>query len=155
MHVTESLVIALESLKSNTNEVLIWADAVRINQKDPIEKSEQVQFIRDIYKAASRVVIWLGPSTPETCCTIKEMDKLGGKLLDTGVWDLTSDDILHWDTSEVDTSTAATTKRAITKFKNEHLPQARDDQFPFWWVMSDLRKRKWFHVGLHRRSIAL
>jgi len=147
MQITESLATALASLQSESEDVVIWADAVCINQQDPFEKTEQVQLMRDIYKAAMRVIIWLGPSTPETYCTIKEMEKLGDELLKAGLWDLTSDDILHWDVEDNDTSKAAATKRTITKLKADHLAQARNDRYPFWWIMSDLGKRRWFHVS--------
>lgn len=40
---------------------LIWADAICINQLDLEERSHQVPLMGDIYEAASRVMIWLGP----------------------------------------------------------------------------------------------
>lgn len=38
----------------------IWLDYVCINQDDDDEKSVQTQMMRDIYKLASRVTVWLG-----------------------------------------------------------------------------------------------
>ncbi|KAK3936849.1 heterokaryon incompatibility protein-domain-containing protein [Diplogelasinospora grovesii] len=39
----------------------LWADAICINQGDRREKTEQVRMMRDIYSAADRTIIWLGP----------------------------------------------------------------------------------------------
>ncbi|KAN0117718.1 HET domain containing protein [Hyaloscypha variabilis] len=44
----------------NAEEELLWVDQVCINQSDPGERSHQVGQMRDIYAAASRVLIALG-----------------------------------------------------------------------------------------------
>jgi hypothetical protein len=40
---------------------LFWIDAICINQSDLVEKSEQLPLMTDIYRLASRVIVWLGP----------------------------------------------------------------------------------------------
>ncbi|KAF2260203.1 HET-domain-containing protein, partial [Lojkania enalia] len=37
-----------------------WVDAISINQEDDKEKASQVGMMGDIYRAASKVIIWLG-----------------------------------------------------------------------------------------------
>lgn len=37
-----------------------WIDAICINQENNAEKSTQVQLMKDIYKKAARVIVWLG-----------------------------------------------------------------------------------------------
>jgi hypothetical protein len=147
MYITESLAAALVSLQSQDHDVLLWADAICINQRDPIEKTSQVQLMRDIYRTAGQVIIWLGPSNKETFYTMREMKKLGDQLIELGLWNLSSDEILHWDVEEKDTSKVASTKRAVLQLRSEHLVQARKDEYPFWWIMSDLGKRDWFHAS--------
>ena len=44
----------------------IWVDAICINQGDDEEKSTQIPLMRDIYSRAATVIVWMGPSTPET-----------------------------------------------------------------------------------------
>lgn len=39
----------------------LWIDALCINQSDTIEKNSQVRLMAQIYRAASRVIVWLGP----------------------------------------------------------------------------------------------
>ncbi|KAH7061663.1 heterokaryon incompatibility protein-domain-containing protein [Paraphoma chrysanthemicola] len=42
----------------------VWADAICINQNDMVERSSQVQLMREVYSKATEVAIWLG-SDPE------------------------------------------------------------------------------------------
>jgi hypothetical protein len=51
---------ALVQLRLPDRDRLIWIDALCINQSDNKEKGLQVQMMRDIYKSASRTIIWLG-----------------------------------------------------------------------------------------------
>lgn len=44
----------------------IWIDAICINQRDDTEKSAQVNMMGDIFRAASRVIVWLGKSSYAT-----------------------------------------------------------------------------------------
>lgn len=60
VRVTESLHDALRNARRADQSVLIWADAVCINQKDPQEKVHQVSRMRDIYLQAQRLFIWFG-----------------------------------------------------------------------------------------------
>ncbi|OCK79272.1 HET-domain-containing protein [Lepidopterella palustris CBS 459.81] len=45
---------------------LFWIDSVCINQKDESEKSAQLRLMTDIYRGASRVLVWLSPPTSLT-----------------------------------------------------------------------------------------
>lgn len=56
---TQSLRLALCHLRDR-GELIVWADAICINQKDNQEKSKQVLLMGEIYKRASRVVVELG-----------------------------------------------------------------------------------------------
>jgi hypothetical protein len=142
--VTANLAAALQNLQREDEEVTIWADALCINQKDPVEKTHQVQRMRDIYKAAQEVVIWLGPSTEYTDNTMKEIRKLGTQLLDIGIWELKGDDLRKWDTRPDDDSDAARIKRNILDLAAHHLANAKKEQYDFWWIMSDVGTRTWW-----------
>ncbi|KAL8741454.1 MAG: hypothetical protein Q9190_005944 [Brigantiaea leucoxantha] len=50
---------------------LIWIDAICINQEDLTERSAQVAIMGDIYCAASKVVVWLGPTDRDADAAIK------------------------------------------------------------------------------------
>ncbi|KIM96069.1 hypothetical protein OIDMADRAFT_90441, partial [Oidiodendron maius Zn] len=63
--VTKNLYLALECVRSPTDEKVLWADAICINQEDPAERSAQVRIMRDIYERAHRVLVWLGREDKE------------------------------------------------------------------------------------------
>jgi hypothetical protein len=61
--VTKNLSSALSHARDRKKRVSLWADAVCINQADKDEQGHQVAQMRSIYRAATRVIIWLGEAT--------------------------------------------------------------------------------------------
>ncbi|KAG5818079.1 hypothetical protein H9Q74_010235 [Fusarium xylarioides] len=59
--VTESLFCALQHLRNEHTERILWIDAICINQEDLEERQAQVKLMKHIYTKSERVVIWLGP----------------------------------------------------------------------------------------------
>ncbi|KAF2865763.1 heterokaryon incompatibility protein-domain-containing protein, partial [Massariosphaeria phaeospora] len=142
--VTESVAVALENLQRDYEETIVWIHQVCINQQDAIEKTAQVQLMERIYSSAGQVIIWLGPSTPRIDCTMQEIRKLGSRLLDMGMWNLTSVEAASYELDEPADSAASRTKRKAVELANEHLTKWLNGGYPFWWIMSDLGKRAWF-----------
>jgi hypothetical protein len=62
IRITENAYHIIRQRRSRWEDRLLWIDQVCINQNDPIEKSNQVQMMRSIFKNASLVTAWLGPS---------------------------------------------------------------------------------------------
>ncbi|KAH6894671.1 heterokaryon incompatibility protein-domain-containing protein [Thelonectria olida] len=58
--ITKNLAKALDDLRQSKGYLVIWVDALCINQKDNVEKSHQVRRMKDIYQSAMDVLIWLG-----------------------------------------------------------------------------------------------
>ena len=57
---------ALRRLRFSNGPRLLWIDAICINQRDAIEKTQQVPLMGQIYATAERVIVWLGEgSSPE------------------------------------------------------------------------------------------
>lgn len=66
MNITENLAGALLAVSRDISEpIWLWADAICINQSDDLEKNLQVALMRDIYRTARIVHVWLGPDTAE------------------------------------------------------------------------------------------
>ncbi|KAH7066133.1 heterokaryon incompatibility protein-domain-containing protein [Paraphoma chrysanthemicola] len=63
VYITPGLQQVLKRVRLADAMRTIWADGICINQKDDIERSIQVQLMRQIYSSASRVLVWLGPDT--------------------------------------------------------------------------------------------
>lgn len=64
--VTVSLWQALQRLRSTTVAVIVWADAVCINQRNIEERNLQIQGMTRIYSLAYEVAIWLGPTDEDS-----------------------------------------------------------------------------------------
>lgn len=58
--VQPNLYTALKRLRHRDHSRNIWADALCINQDDMQERSQQVKLMGDIFRNASRVLMWLG-----------------------------------------------------------------------------------------------
>jgi hypothetical protein len=59
---TQNLSLAIPHLERTSKTRYLWIDQLCINQNDPEEKAQQVSIMDKIYKAASRVIVWLGPA---------------------------------------------------------------------------------------------
>ncbi|KAL3418152.1 hypothetical protein PVAG01_09867 [Phlyctema vagabunda] len=56
---------ALEQLRSMTDNVYLWADALCINQENLKERTVQVARMHNVFMHAEKVCIWLGKGIPE------------------------------------------------------------------------------------------
>jgi hypothetical protein len=63
--ITKNLERALRGLR-NEQTITYWIDALCINQDDPIEKSDQIRYMRYIYERAIVVTVWLNDANPDT-----------------------------------------------------------------------------------------
>ncbi|CZR52633.1 uncharacterized protein PAC_02510 [Phialocephala subalpina] len=76
--VTPTLEMALRRLRhtDGCTSLLIWADAVCINQENEEEKGQQVQEMRHVYQNAEEVSIWLGPADQDSVLAWKLMNDI-------------------------------------------------------------------------------
>lgn len=64
--VTPNLRSALQHLRHPSLPLVIWVDAVCINQNDNEEKEHQVTLMRKIYTQAKTTFVWLGPAADDS-----------------------------------------------------------------------------------------
>ncbi|KAI9933594.1 hypothetical protein MW887_008067 [Aspergillus wentii] len=74
-YVTPNLWSALFRLRRRKRGRLLWADAICINQNDWEERGQQVRIMRDIYKTAFRVVVWLGEHAENSQYIVKNRER--------------------------------------------------------------------------------
>ncbi|KAM5349203.1 hypothetical protein ACJ41O_009026 [Fusarium nematophilum] len=64
--VTTNLWQALSRIRSVSSKVVVWVDAICINQNDLEERSYQVGLMTIIYQKAMMVALWLGPEANDS-----------------------------------------------------------------------------------------
>jgi hypothetical protein len=83
--INTSLAAALRQFRHPDRPRTLWVDAVCINQSDTREKSRQVAQMADVYRLASRVLIWLGQSTANTSAVFRFLGATAGRAEDFGL----------------------------------------------------------------------
>ncbi|KAH8587866.1 heterokaryon incompatibility protein-domain-containing protein [Bisporella sp. PMI_857] len=86
--VTRNLHVALQHLRVETSEVVLWVDALCINQMNEKEKNEQVNMMRDIYAYAKSTRVWLGPVVKTSDEIMVQLAQIGKTVIDCGAFDL-------------------------------------------------------------------
>ena len=71
--VTVNLQSALRHLRRDSDVVVLWVDAVCINQDDYAEKNSQVGQMGRIYRGADTVVVWLGEACDDSDLIVDRM----------------------------------------------------------------------------------
>lgn len=84
VRITKNLSIALRHLQQDIEQILLWIDALCIDQSNMVEKSEQVLRMRDIYAAAESVTVWLGPAADNSDLIMEFLDSTGKRLVANG-----------------------------------------------------------------------
>jgi hypothetical protein len=73
--ITRSLNRVIRRLRHATDSVMIWADQICINQKDPAEQAAQIRLMSLIYSRALNTVIWLsGKATQDAFNAIYDLE---------------------------------------------------------------------------------
>lgn len=85
--VTTNLQAALAHLAANpgAESVTAWIDALCIDQKDEVEKSEQVEQMREIYANATHVIAWLGPARDRSDVAMDWIERCGSLACGFGI----------------------------------------------------------------------
>ena len=73
--VTTNLFTGLQYLRQSDSPRRLWIDSLCINQSDKAERSQEVQKMRDIYRFASDVIVWIGDYAPFTRADVKALFK--------------------------------------------------------------------------------
>ena len=63
----------LRTWQDAKDTLILWVDAICINQNDIAERTQQIAMMADIYRSASTVCSWLGQADEETDWLLNEM----------------------------------------------------------------------------------
>lgn len=79
--VRKNLFDALRHLRRPNEELILWIDALCINQKNISERNHQVQLMGEIYSQANEVVIWLGLARDNSDLAMSHMEEMDRVVL--------------------------------------------------------------------------
>ncbi|KAK4221043.1 heterokaryon incompatibility protein-domain-containing protein, partial [Podospora fimiseda] len=77
LFVPTSLVEILLELRHPTEPRRMWIDCICIDQQNTEEKNKEVKRMRNIYRHASRVVVWLGPACSTSALALEKLEEFG------------------------------------------------------------------------------
>ncbi|MCJ1354564.1 MAG: hypothetical protein MMC33_004553 [Icmadophila ericetorum] len=80
--VTVSLASALRNFRDNHQTVILWADAICIDQENISERNAQVKVMAFIYKYAHQVLVWLGEASDTSKEAFETLEALEAKSVD-------------------------------------------------------------------------
>ena len=78
--VTPNLAEALRYLRYEDRPRVLWIDAICVDQTNTAERGHQVLRMADIYRQATRVIIWLGPERDDSTLAMQELIALGATI---------------------------------------------------------------------------
>jgi hypothetical protein len=138
MDVTVSLEGALRQLRSETDHLILWADAICINQKDRAERSSQVQFMQRIYQHAWHVFAWLGPCTEDTDIAIEYLNALGK--------DAEAANINNLSLTDINSILSPDTREDLKTFKDSLEDIVKNTMFKIPWAnLQEFFVHPWFN----------
>ncbi|KIM96314.1 hypothetical protein OIDMADRAFT_204885 [Oidiodendron maius Zn] len=76
IRVTKNVYLALRDIYHQGKDLVLWVDALCIDQNNNDERGQQVQQMGSIYNKAKRVIIWLGEATYDTDYIMDHMKQL-------------------------------------------------------------------------------
>ena len=135
LKVHANLACALRHLRYERLPRVMWIDAICINQDDVDERGQQVQRMADIYRQASRVVVWLGPEGSNSDLAISTLTYLSQQVeITKDAFVVPTPEPAHpdWYDSRTELPYNSRTWEAIT-----HL--AERDWFKRLWVVQEIR----------------
>lgn len=80
LSVTANLAEALGHLPYADSHIVLWVDAVCINQQDLDERARHVSLVAEIYASAERVLAWTGPSAPGSNVAVNLLHRIADSV---------------------------------------------------------------------------
>jgi hypothetical protein len=90
--VTTNLESAFRHIRDDVNPLVLWTDAICINQSDTIERNHQLQLMRHIYSNAN-VLVWLGDEKDDSDQGMEFVENWGPRLEELLSGDIPMEDL--------------------------------------------------------------
>ncbi|KAF2028583.1 hypothetical protein EK21DRAFT_113751 [Setomelanomma holmii] len=119
LYVIRDLESALRNISQMVKKLVIWADALCVNQTDLSERAAQVRLMGDIYRDANHILIWIGSMQEDGVLALDFIETLGNA---------------YYDLESVDA--------AVDFINNRDIPQLLFDRG--WTAVAQMLKRPWW-----------
>ncbi|KAH8592030.1 heterokaryon incompatibility protein-domain-containing protein [Bisporella sp. PMI_857] len=91
--ITESLDTMLRHVQSDTDMLTLWIDQLCIDQDNIEEKNLQVPLMEEIYPAAVKTIVWLGPADQNSDAIMDFLANVGKETFEFGMMDIQLADV--------------------------------------------------------------
>lgn len=126
LRIADNLFVALQHLRHSDDSRVLWIDAICIDQDNKVERSAEVIEMGSIYRNASQVIVWLGPSSHNSDLALQTLSRIGDDVIHLPEQGLTKEKLGGW----------VATLHKDTKALKYHAD---------WWIsIKDLITREWF-----------
>ncbi|KUJ11167.1 uncharacterized protein LY89DRAFT_238894 [Mollisia scopiformis] len=132
LSIGRNLTALLSVVQKTLADTYLWIDAICINQEDITERNKEVTRMRDIYRSASDVLIWLGPEENDSDLALSLMGMITHQNITTNPsfedftenpeWPKWPEEDIAWVMENID--------------NGNHLPQ--------WRAFNSLLERTWW-----------
>jgi Heterokaryon incompatibility protein (HET) len=96
MRITRNLDEALRHVRSESEMKTLWIDAVCIDQRNDVEKADQVRKMLEVYRSAEQVLVWLGPNADNSDLAVDLIERMPTFDFDRLRSALTDIDLREW-----------------------------------------------------------
>ncbi|PVH69973.1 hypothetical protein DL98DRAFT_661395 [Cadophora sp. DSE1049] len=86
LRLTASLHSALKQVRDGDKAILIWADAICINQTDGYEKAIQIRLMQDIFRQATKVIAWIGDENDGSDIVMRTLLQIRTLVVKPNAW---------------------------------------------------------------------
>ncbi len=125
LSIHENLWLALQRLRHETEERVLWIDAICINQMENAEKNVQVPLMRKLFEKADSVIVWLGEESKDSTAAFDLISRLVAAAI-----------------TELESSSADTKK--VFQARDLGLLALPEHSDPAWKALDALFWRPWF-----------
>lgn len=139
LQVTANLKSALQHLRYEAEERVMWVDALCINQSDDLEKGAEVARMEELFACAAHVVVWLGPEADESGAAMERLAYISSQVdVDWGLGGMHR--ITPAEIEDVDRSIADPNSRLPlgTKQSDALVSLLNRDWFDRLWIRQDI-----------------
>jgi Heterokaryon incompatibility protein (HET) len=77
VRISINLEAALQELRDEQDDLMLWVDQLCINQEDEEEKGQQVKEMKNIYAQATHVITWIGVAADNSDLILAHLNSIG------------------------------------------------------------------------------